>query len=759
MQEEQLSSMKTKEKLIKTKESAGSAVKTIDRTATAMERTKSAYLQTKAKAEQTADPSEHSSEEYAADRVTEAGERLSREAVHQAEHQSHYAAQFVKNTYAKQHTSPEYNYYSYEAETPTYDVDLKSKTTNTVAIRTKQNNEAVHKPHQESPDGAFLSYPKPGELRTADSIAVQYGHEGTLNSGSSLSKTTSAPIIELRTKENTSYGKSQATVDTLRSKEPAQMAAVQQRIVQQKVKAAAQAPQYTQENTYSVNVELPTEPTIRTSQEGITSEQVKQRVIRQYKKNRLRSNTTIGSETESYVGLRTKAAGIDTEETVPVNGIRTKRASITGKAKIRTAPTAANKKTAQQGGAIALRSGRNVQIESMKEAARNTAYKKELVRKAGSKAVKGLKNFAEGTIRAVREIFRASKSILLALSSFGWIALVIVVVVLMIGLLAGSSYGVFFSNEENAEGQTMQEVVKEMNHEFENELQQIKNHVRHDESNISGLKAKWPEVLAVYAVYVATDEDNPQEVATITDEKKEILWDIFQQMNELSHTVETRVTQELVEGTDAEGNPITEIAEVREKWLIVTINSKTAQEMGDILGFTDKQKLQVEQLLDEEFRAMWMHVLYGIDTGNDMIVSVAQSQIGNVGGQPYWSWYGFPGRVEWCACFVSWCANECGYIDAGIFPKFAGCTIGMLWFKWRDQWAERDIEPAPGMIVFFDWNRNGHTGDADHVGIVSHVEDGLVYTIEGNSSDTCRMRSYPIGHREIMGYGVPAYCK
>ena len=95
-------------------------------------------------------------------------------------------------------------------------------------------------------------------------------------------------------------------------------------------------------------------------------------------------------------------------------------------------------------------------------------------------------------------------------------------------------------------------------------------------------------------------------------------------------------------------------------------------------------------------------LFYDPDT-SQLIVEVAASQIGNVGGEPYWSWYGFPERVEWCACFVSWCANQCGYIDAGTSPKFSGCINGMNWFKERDQWADRSITPEPGMIIFFDW--------------------------------------------------------
>lgn len=143
--------------------------------------------------------------------------------------------------------------------------------------------------------------------------------------------------------------------------------------------------------------------------------------------------------------------------------------------------------------------------------------------------------------------------------------------------------------------------------------------------------------------------------------------------------------------------------------------------------------------------------------GNQAIVEIALSQLGNVGGQPYWSWYGFGGRVEWCACFVSWCAEQGGYIEAGVIPKFSLCSDGVTWFKQHGQWQDRNYEPAPGDIIFFDWTRDGQDGNADHVGIVERVENGTVYTVEGNSGDACRQRSYTIGYYEILGYGVPAY--
>ena len=109
-------------------------------------------------------------------------------------------------------------------------------------------------------------------------------------------------------------------------------------------------------------------------------------------------------------------------------------------------------------------------------------------------------------------------------------------------------------------------------------------------------------------------------------------------------------------------------------------------------------------------------VLYGIGTGSGEIVAVALSQVGNVGGQPYWSWYGFSSRVNWCAIFVSWCANECGYIDAGVVPKFAGCVQGSRWFKERGLWQDKSYTPNPGDVIFFDWNDPGGYSGPQEIG-------------------------------------------
>ena len=137
--------------------------------------------------------------------------------------------------------------------------------------------------------------------------------------------------------------------------------------------------------------------------------------------------------------------------------------------------------------------------------------------------------------------------------------------------------------------------------------------------------------------------------------------------------------------------------------------------------------------------------------GNQQIVSVAMGQIGNSGGQKFWSWYGFDSHVEWCACFVSWCADQSGLIESGKVPKFSLCSSGVTWFQGKNKWQSGGTTPSAGMIIFLDWD---HDGNSDHVGIVEKCEGGRVYTVEGNSSDQVRQRNYAVDYASIMGYGV-----
>ena len=334
------------------------------------------------------------------------------------------------------------------------------------------------------------------------------------------------------------------------------------------------------------------------------------------------------------------------------------------------------------------------------KAAKMTAHAARATAKTAATTAKAA---AKGVSATVKAMIASVKALVAAIAAGGWVAILAVVIICLIGLIVGSCFGIFFSGEDSGTGQTMPAVVREINQEYEGKLDEIKNGTAHDTLEMSGSRAVWPEVLAIYAVKTTTDPDNPQEVATMDDSKKELLKEIFWAMNEISHRSETAITTQTVETDDGAGNIIEEEVEVTTTTLYITVTHKTADEMADAYNFTADQRAQLAELLAEENRSMWSSALYGIGVGDGEIVVVALSQLGNVGGQPYWSWYGFNSRVEWCACFVSWCANECEYLDAGVIPRTAGCISGSDWFKDRGLWQDNSYEPRPGDIIYFDW--------------------------------------------------------
>ena len=435
-------------------------------------------------------------------------------------------------------------------------------------------------------------------------------------------------------------------------------------------------------------------------------------------------------------------------------------AKSTGKAAVKT--TQKTIKTAEQTARTTIKTTQAAAKTAQKTAQATAKAAKTAAQTACATAkatAAGIKAAVKATTAAVKAIIAGTKALIAAIAAGGWVAVVIILVICVIGLIVGSCFGIFFSGEDSGTGQTMRQAVQEINADYQSQIDTTRANLTYDELEMSGSRAVWPEVLAVYAVKATTDPDDPQEVATVDDSKKAILKDIFWRMNEISSRTESKTEEVITETDDGHGNIVETATTVTRTYLYITVSHKTAEEMADNFNFTADQRKQLSELLDEENRRLWSAVLYGIYSGDDAIVKAALSQVGNAGGEPYWSWYGFNSRVEWCACFVSWCFNECGYLDTGTAPKFAGCVGGVEWFRSREQWADNTIEPAPGMIVFFDWNDpNGASGpqdgEADHVGIVEKCENGIVYTIEGNSGDSCRQNQYPVGYYEILGYGI-----
>lgn len=461
-----------------------------------------------------------------------------------------------------------------------------------------------------------------------------------------------------------------------------------------------------------------------------------------------------------HTSAQTVKTARQTEKTIKQSARSTgKTVKTSAKGTVKT--TQKSVKTAQATSKAAIKTAENTAktTKAAAKASAKAAQRAAQVAKATAKAtVAAIKVAVKATVAAVKSIIAGTKALVAAIAAGGWVAVIVIIVICLIALLVGSVFGIFFSGEDSGNSMTMQGVIREINTEYDTRLDEIQSGIAHDVLEMSGSRAVWKEVLAVYSVKTTTDPDNPQEVATMDEGKKQLLSGIFWEMNEISSRTESKTETVITESDDGHGNIVQTETTVTRTYLYITVSHKTAEEMADQYGFNEEQRQQLSELLAEENNSLWLQVLYGISVGDGEIVSVALSQVGNVGGQPYWSWYGFEGRVEWCACFVSWCANECGYIDSGVIPKYALCSDGVNWFKDRGQWADNTAEPTAGQIIFFDWDdENGQDGVSDHTGIVEKVENGIVYTVEGNSGDTCRQKQYPVGYYEILGYGVPAY--
>ena len=387
------------------------------------------------------------------------------------------------------------------------------------------------------------------------------------------------------------------------------------------------------------------------------------------------------------------------------------------------------------------------------QAAARTAQKAaQAARAAARAAAEGAKALAKAAIAVVKATIAIVKSLIAAIAAGGWVAVVVILAICLIAAILYSCYGIFFSGEDAGTGITMQAAVAEINEEYGERLDKLKEENEHEVFRFSGSRAPWKDVLAVYAVKVNTDSENPQVVANLTEEKKELLRGVFWDMNTISHQIGRETITEIVVQTDEKGNVAEKEQTVEKTVLTVSVTHKPAEEMAARYFFNPSQKAALTELLAPEFDTLWTGVLSGMISDGGDLVAVARSQVGNIGGEPYWSWYGFESHVEWCACFISWCADQCGYIDAGLFPKFAACTSqGVPWFQERGQWQDNTYTPNPGDLIFFNWDQDEWV---DHVGIVEKVENGRVYTIEGNSGDACEQNSYPLEDRQIYGYGI-----
>ena len=448
--------------------------------------------------------------------------------------------------------------------------------------------------------------------------------------------------------------------------------------------------------------------------------------------------------------IKTRQQGKKTIKTTARNAERTVKTTAKGTVKaaekgVKTAKATSKTaiKTTEQTAKAAHKTAK-----ATAKAAQKTAQTAKATAKATAEATKVT---VKATIAAVKVIIAGTKALISALIAGGWVAIVIILIVVLLGcavsLFGGGSDSTSYtpvSAEVEAYTPLIQKYAKQYG--IPEYVELIKAVMMQE----SGGKGSDP----MQAAEGSFNKKYPHQPNGIKDPEYSIECGVQELKAALtSAEVESPIDMERIklalQGYNFGNGYIS--------WAKTNYGGYS---YANAVEFSAMQaaKLGWEKYGDTQYPA---HVLryypYGrafTSGGNQAIVEVALTQLGNEGGQPYWSWYGFSGRVEWCACFTSWCADQCGYLESGIIPKFSLCSDGVNWFKGKGQWQDRNYEPQAGDIIFFDW---GNDGSIDHVGIVEKCENGTVYTVEGNSGDACRQQSYPVGSSSIYGYGVPQY--
>ena len=448
--------------------------------------------------------------------------------------------------------------------------------------------------------------------------------------------------------------------------------------------------------------------------------------------------------------IKTRQQGKKTIKTTARNAEKTVKTTAKGTVKatekgVKTAKATAKTaiKTTEQTAKTAQKTAK-----ASAKAAQKTAQTAKATAKATAEATKAT---VRTTIAAVKAIIAGTKALISALIAGGWIAIVIILIVVLLGcavsLFGGGSDSTSYtpvSAEVEAYTPLIQKYAKQYG--IPEYVELIKAVMMQE----SGGKGSDP----MQAAEGSFNKKYPHEPNGIKDPEYSIECGVQELKAALtSAEVESPIDMERIklalQGYNFGNGYIS--------WAKTNYGGYS---YANAVEFSTMQaaRLGWEKYGDTQYPA---HVLryypYGrafTSGGNQAIVEVALTQLGNEGGQPYWSWYGFNGRVEWCACFTSWCADQCGYLESGIIPKFSLCSDGVNWFKGKGQWQDRNYEPQAGDIIFFDW---GNDGSIDHVGIVEKCENGTVYTVEGNSGDACKQQSYPVGSSSIYGYGLPAY--
>lgn len=243
--------------------------------------------------------------------------------------------------------------------------------------------------------------------------------------------------------------------------------------------------------------------------------------------------------------------------------------------------------------------------KTAKETIKASKRTMQIAKETAKRTAQGVKVAIKTTISAIKAIIAGTKALVAAIVAGGWVAVIVIIVICLVALMCSSIFGIFFSSQKtSANSITMNTVVAECNQEFSDKLQSIQDSNPHDDYVLEGSMASWKDVLTVYTIKQSNGV-NQQDVMTIDDNKKNVIKQIFWDMNSLTSEVRDEMVTE--QGTNADEMP----KQVQKKVLHIKINTKTLEQMKNDYHFSSAQNKQLVELTDNKYASLWNGVIYG----------------------------------------------------------------------------------------------------------------------------------------------------
>ena len=266
------------------------------------------------------------------------------------------------------------------------------------------------------------------------------------------------------------------------------------------------------------------------------------------------------------------------------------------------------------------------------KAAKVMHHTKQAAQAAGTTA----KKVADVVMARLKALWVATQTLMAAIAAGGTTALLVIVVLCMVAMVAGSAFGIFFAAEPTGDGVSVAQAITELNEEYQERLQEIEGEEEYDrqeiESNDGSYAIAWQDVLAVFAARTSGAEDGAP-VAYLDEENLEQLRTTLWDMNEVDYRTETQRHE--VDVPDEGGNVATET--VSETVLVIELTHRSPEEMRDEYGFNARQNEYLTLLLAEDATALWGDLLGGFamgELGGEILTPGSDTTLG--GGALQW---------------------------------------------------------------------------------------------------------------------------